>query len=253
MTVALKVCNIWKSFGRKSVLRGVSFSVQQGESLVVLGGSGSGKSVLLKIILGMLEPDKGSVLLWGKDLADMCAREKQKTLQKVGMLFQQSALFDSLPVWENIMFGQIASGKVKRTDAVKVARKYIKEIGLDPSVAFLSPADLSGGMQKRVGLARAIAGGPDLLFFDEPTTGLDPIMCRLIDDLIIKSVRSLEAAALTITHDMTSAHRVGDRVAVLHEGSILWEGAMSELDGCQVPYVRRFLDARISDNDASSD
>ncbi len=248
MTAALELRNIWKSFGTKSVLKGVSFSIKQGESLVVLGGSGSGKSVLLRIILGMLTPDQGSVLLWGKDIAKMSPKERQNNLKKVGMLFQQSALFDSLTVWENILFGLVASGQVSRSQGIVEAKKYLEQIGLDPAVAKLYPSDLSGGMQKRVGLARAIAGEPQMLFFDEPTTGLDPIMCRLIDDLIIQSVRSLKAASLTITHDMLSAHHVGDRVAVLYQGSILWSGAMDDLDNCTVPYVRKFLDARISDS-----
>ena len=243
----LEVRGVWKSFGKKQVLKGVNLSVMPGESLVVLGGSGSGKSVLLKVILGMLEPDKGSVFLWGKDVARLGGAQRRKMFRKIGMLFQQSALFDSFNVWENIAFGALAAKTITRAQGREFAAKYVQKIGLDKAVLDLSPADLSGGMQKRVALARAVAMQPELIFFDEPTTGLDPLMCRLIDDLILHNVRSLKAASLTITHDMLSAQRVGDRAAVLHEGVILWEGAMANLQSCEEPYVKKFLEARSVD------
>ena len=243
----LEVRGVWKSFGKKPVLKGVNLSVMPGESLVVLGGSGSGKSVLLKIILGMLEPDRGEVFLWGKSVASLRGVQRRKLFQKIGMLFQQSALFDSLTVWENVAFGAISSKQIKRSEARSFAAKYVEKIGLDSTVLDLYPADLSGGMQKRVALARAVALKPELVFFDEPTTGLDPLMCRLIDDLILYNVRSLKAASLTITHDMLSARRVGDRAAVLHQGVILWEGAMTSMQSCEEPYVRKFLEARSVD------
>lgn len=240
----LEVRGVWKSFGNKQVLKGVNLSVMPGESLVILGGSGSGKTVLLKVILGMLQPDKGEVFLWGKNVTKLGGAARRKLFRKVGMLFQQSALFDSLTVWENIAFGALLAKKIKRSEGRDFAETYVKKIGLDATVLDLYPADLSGGMQKRVGLARAVALQPELLFFDEPTTGLDPIMCRLIDDLILHNVRSLKAASLTITHDMLSAQRVGDRAAVLCAGVILWEGAIANLPSCEEPYVRKFLDAR---------
>jgi len=232
------------SLGIKPVLQGVNLSLMAGESLVILGGSGSGKSVLLKVILGLLEPDQGSVFLWGKDVSTLRHKQRLALFRKIGMLFQQSALFDSLSVWENIAFGAISAKQIDRAEGKVFAKKYIEKIGLDESALSLYPADLSGGMQKRVGLARAIAMKPHLVFFDEPTTGLDPIMCRLIDDLILHNVRELRAASLTITHDLTSARRIGDRAAVLYQGRILWEGAMASLDSAKDPYVRKFLEAR---------
>lgn len=248
MSIALEVRNVTKSFGEKKVLQGVNISVMKGETLVVLGGSGSGKSVLLKIILGLLKPDQGSVLFWGKDIAKMNQKERSQMMQKIGMLFQQSALFDSLPVWENIAFSAIASGTIKRKDGYDFSLDFIKKIGLDEAVLKQFPASLSGGMQKRVGLARAVALQPEVLFFDEPTTGLDPLMCRLIDDLILYNVRFLKSASVMITHDLMSAKRVGDRAAMLYKGKILWEGAMAHLEACREPYVREFLEARCVDN-----
>ena len=196
----------------------------------------------------MLEPDAGEIILWGHNVTKISGAARQKMFSKIGMLFQQSALFDSLTVWENIAFGRLVSKSLKRSEGPDFAEEYIKKIGLDSSALFLYPSDLSGGMQKRVALARAIAMKPELIFFDEPTTGLDPLMCRLIDDLILHNVRELKAASLTITHDIQSAKRIGDRAAVLYEGKILWEGAMANIDNCEEPYVRKFLDARSVDN-----
>ena len=200
-----------------------------GTSMVVIGGSGTGKSVLLKSILGLLEPDEGTIEIDGRNVLTMGRRERDEVNRHIGMLFQAAALFDSLPVWENVAFGLLAQNKMSREEAKRRAGEVLGQVGLAASVGDLSPSELSGGMQKRVGLARAIAAQPDILFFDEPTTGLDPIMGAVIDGLIVDCVRRLGSTAIAITHDMASAMRIGDRAAMLNRGRIVWEGPAAEL------------------------
>jgi len=236
--------NLHKSFGRKVVLDGLDLALREGESLVVIGGSGTGKSVLLRCILGLLEPDEGSIRVDGREVVGMAPHEREEVLRKFGMLFQNAALFDSLPVWENVAFGLIQGQGMERSAARKIAHAKLAEVGLGPEAGRLSPAELSGGMRKRVGLARAIATGPEILFFDEPTTGLDPIMGDVINELIVKCVRDLGATALSITHDMASARRIADRIAMIYKGRIAWVGAASEIDNSGNDFVDQFIHGR---------
>jgi phospholipid/cholesterol/gamma-HCH transport system ATP-binding protein len=220
----LHLSGLRKAFGPKQVLDGVNLSVARGSSMVILGGSGSGKSVTIKCVLGLIEPDAGSIEVDGRDLSAMSRRDRAAVLDRTGMLFQNGALFDSLPVWENVCFKLLAQRRIARRAARDKAAEVLALVGLAPEVGDLSPAELSGGMQKRVGLARAIAAEPDLLFFDEPTTGLDPIMGAVIDGLILDVVKRLGATAVSITHDMASARRIGDQAAMIHKGRIVWSG-----------------------------
>ncbi|MHA1600439.1 MAG: ABC transporter ATP-binding protein, partial [Alphaproteobacteria bacterium] len=214
MTPKIRIRDLHKSFGDKVVLDGLDLDIGVSQSLVVIGGSGSGKSVLLKCILGLLTPDAGSIQVDGEEVVRMSERDLERVRRKFGMLFQNSALFDSLPVWENVAFGLIQGERMQRDAAKKIAIEKLAAVGLKPEVGELSPAELSGGMRKRVGLARAIATAPEIIFFDEPTTGLDPIMGDVINDLIVKCVRQLGATALSITHDMASAQKIADRIAM---------------------------------------
>ena len=238
----IAIRNLCKAFGAKHVLCNLTLDVREGESLVVIGGSGTGKSVLVKCILGLLEVDAGSIVAGGVDLAKASAKQREAFLKTAGMLFQGGALFDSLCVWENVAFGLMQAFGMKRDAAKKKAIEKLKRVGLDESAADLYPAELSGGMKKRVGLARAIAAEPGIIFFDEPTTGLDPIMTDVINKLIVESVKGLGATALTITHDMGSVMKVADRVAMLHEGAIVWLGAREELATTSNPFVRQFVE-----------
>ena len=240
----LAVRGLRKAFGPKQVLDGIDLDVPHGTSLVVIGGSGSGKSVLLKCILGLIEPDAGQVLIDGRDVLRLPRAEAEAARAQIGMLFQGGALFDSLPVWENVMFGLLARSKLTRAEARDGAGAILAQVGLDPSVGDLSPAELSGGMQKRVGLARAIAARPDILFFDEPTTGLDPIMGAVIDGLIVDCVKNLGSTAIAITHDMASATRIGDRAAMLFRGRLVWQGAAAELMASGNAMVDQFTHGR---------
>ena len=241
MKAKISVKNLHKSFGHKVVLDGVDIDIAEGESLVVIGGSGTGKSVLIKCIQGIITPDEGSIKINGKESVGADRKEAEKLYSKMGMLFQGGALFDSLTVWENVAFGLIENQKMPRKKAKQEAVKYLRQVGLSEDVADLSPSELSGGMQKRVGLARAIATNPEIIFFDEPTTGLDPIMADVINDLIINSVKKIGASALTITHDMASARKISDRIAMLYKGKIVWQGSVKELDTTDNPYVRQFV------------
>ena len=243
-TPKIRVRALKKAFGPKQVLDGVDLDIAPGSSMVVIGGSGTGKSVLIKCILGLLTPDSGSVEIDGKDVLSLDRRARDAVNARAGMLFQGGALFDSLSVWENVAFGLLARGKATREQARIRADEVLGEVGLAASVGDLSPAELSGGMQKRVGLARAIAAQPDLLFFDEPTTGLDPIMGAVIDGLIVQCVKTLGSTALAITHDMASATRIGDRAAMLHRGRIVWEGPAAELLHSGNPMVDQFTHGR---------
>lgn len=238
---AIELCNVTKSFGSKHVLQGVDLVVPKGESMVVIGGSGTGKSVTLKCVLGLMLPDSGSILIDGQNLADMRRKERDALMHKFGMLFQGAALFDSLKVWENVAFGLIYGQKMNRDEARAIAEEKILAVGLRSEVADLFPAELSGGMQKRVGLARAVAGNPEIIFFDEPTTGLDPIMADVINDLISDSVKGLGATALSITHDMGSVRKIADHVAMIHEGKIVWHGPVDMLDSSGNDYVEQFI------------
>ncbi len=240
-TPKIQVKGLHKAFGGNRVLRGLDLDIAEGESVVVIGGSGTGKSVLLKCILGLLEPDAGSIKVDGEEVVGLRGRELDRVRKKIGMLFQNAALFDSLPVWENVTFGLLQTGQIKRSNGPAIARQKLELVGLRPEVADLFPAELSGGMKKRVGLARAIATDPDVVFFDEPTTGLDPIMGDVINDLIVDVVHRLGATALSITHDMASARKIAHRVAMLHEGCIVWQGPVGEIDTTDNPYVQQFV------------
>ncbi len=236
--------NVTKHFGSKHVLNGVNLSVARGESLVIIGGSGTGKSVTLKCILGLLKADSGTINVDGRDVTLMGKSERKKILSKFGMLFQGAALFDSMKVWENVAFGLIQGQGMDRVSAREIATEKLRRVGLSPDVGDLSPSELSGGMQKRVGLARAIAAEPEIIFFDEPTTGLDPIMADVINDLIVECVTDLGATTLSITHDMASARKIADRIAMIHKGEIIWEGSKAEVDKSDNPYVEQFIHGR---------
>jgi phospholipid/cholesterol/gamma-HCH transport system ATP-binding protein len=242
--VKIRIRALYKRFGAKQVLNGVDLDVAKSESVVVIGGSGTGKSVLLKCILGLLEPDRGSILIDGEEVVGLGRSAREQVMQKFGMLFQSAALFDSLPVWENVAFGLLHIKKLGRAEAKERAVTTLAQVGLGPDVADLWPAELSGGMRKRVGLARAIATQPDILFFDEPTTGLDPIMSDVINELIARSVRHLGATAISITHDMASARKIADRIAMLYQGKIIWQGPVAEIDHSGNPYVEQFIHGR---------
>jgi len=240
----IRIRDLRKSFGPKVVLNGIDLDIGEAESVVVIGGSGTGKSVLLKCILGLLEPDSGTIEIDGRNVVGLPRAERESYMRKFGMLFQGGALFDSLPVWENVAFGLIQARRMDRQEAQAIALKKLAQVGLGEDVAKLSPAELSGGMQKRVSLARAIAAEPEIIFFDEPTTGLDPIMADVINDLIIKCVRELGASALSITHDMASARKIADRIAMLYEGRIIWAGPVTDIDRSGNPYVDQFIHGR---------
>jgi phospholipid/cholesterol/gamma-HCH transport system ATP-binding protein len=237
----IELKDVYKAFGPKKVLDGVNLEVKKGESLVVIGGSGTGKSVLIKSIQGILHPEKGSIKIDNIEVTNLASKEQEEVTKKMGMLFQGAALFDSLPVWENVAFGLLHEKKMKKSDAKKIAIDVLKQVGLASDVADLSPSEISGGMQKRVGLARAIATKPEIIFFDEPTTGLDPIMADVINDLIIKCVKEIGATALTITHDMTSARKIADRIAMLYKGKIIWSGTIEEMDKTDNEFVKQFV------------
>ena len=235
----IEISALHKTFGPNRVLQGVDLTVDTGTSTVIIGGSGTGKSVLLKCILGLVTPDSGTIRLDGEDVA---RAERDAFLAKFGMLFQGGALFDSMPVWQNVAF-RLLRGSLKRPagEAREIAVEKLRRVGLTPDVADKFPAELSGGMQKRVGLARAIAADPQVIFFDEPTTGLDPIMAGVINELIREIVVEMGATAMTITHDMSSVRAIADRVAMLHGGVIRWEGPVAGMDSADDPYLRQFI------------
>ncbi|HYG85176.1 MAG TPA: ABC transporter ATP-binding protein [Azospirillum sp.] len=243
-TPKIALRHLHKRFGHKVVLNGIDLEVGRGESLVVIGGSGTGKSVMLKCILGLLHPEKGSIKVDGQETTKLGSREREKLLHKFGMLFQGSALFDSLRVWENVAFGLIQGEHMPRAQAKEIAIAKLGAVGLTPEVGELYPAELSGGMQKRVALARAIADEPEIIFFDEPTTGLDPIMADVINELIVKCVKDLGATAVTITHDMASARKIADRIAMIYQGKIIWAGHAKDIDNSGNPYVDQFVHGR---------
>ena len=240
----IELKGVHKSFGPKHVLRGLNLSVKRGHSMVVIGGSGSGKSVMLKSILGLLTPDEGSIHIGGKDVTGMSGAIRDETLTHFGMLFQGAALFDSLSVWQNVAFGLIQGKAMKQAMAKEIAIEKLNQVGLGTDVAELYPAELSGGMQKRVGLARAIAGDPEIIFFDEPTTGLDPIMADVINDLIVDCVKRLGATTISITHDMASARKIADDIAMIYKGQIIWQGTAKEVDNSGNDHVDQFIHGR---------
>lgn len=242
--VKLQLCGVRKAFGKKKVLQGVDLVIPQGKSMVVIGGSGTGKSVMIKCVLGLIHPDEGSILVDGQETVGLDFRGRDRMMKKFGMLFQGAALFDSMKVWENVAFALVNGRGMDRKDAYGVAVEKLKAVGLEEAVAHLYPAELSGGMQKRVGLARAIATNPEIIFFDEPTTGLDPIMADVINDLIVASTKDLGATTLSITHDMASVRKIADYVAMIYEGRIIWTGAVDDLDHSGNPYVDQFIHGR---------
>ncbi len=240
----ISIRGLTKVFGEKKVLDGIDLDIYPGESMLVIGGSGSGKSVLLKCILGLLHPEAGSIKVDGEEVVGLYGEELDRVRRKFGMLFQNAALFDSLAVWENVAFGLIQGQRMDREEARRIAFEKLAAVGLGEDVGRLLPAELSGGMRKRVGLARAIATEPDIIFFDEPTTGLDPIMGDVIDRLIVQCVKQLGATALSITHDMASARRISDRMAMLYQGKIIWVGPTAKIDDSGNPYVDQFINGR---------
>ena len=237
----LELSQVEKAFGSNQVLRGVSLSIPKGKSLVVIGGSGTGKSVMIKSVLGLIQPDSGSIKVDGMETTTLDARGRDDLMKKFGMLFQGGALFDSLPVWENVAFGLIQGKGMNRDEARAIAIDKLRAVGLAPRVGDLLPAELSGGMQKRVGLARAIAANPEIIFFDEPTTGLDPIMADVINDLIVETSKGLGATTLSITHDMASARKIADQIAMIYKGRIIWVGDAKDIDHSGNEYVDQFI------------
>jgi phospholipid/cholesterol/gamma-HCH transport system ATP-binding protein len=240
----LELSGVHKSFGSNHVLNGVDVAVEKGKSLVVIGGSGTGKSVMIKSVLGIIRPDKGSIKVDGVETTAMKAGERDRMMKKFGMLFQGGALFDSLLVWENVAFGLIQAQKMDRKEARGVAIEKLRSVGLPERTASLYPAELSGGMQKRVALARAVATNPEIIFFDEPTTGLDPIMADVINDLIVEASKGLGATTLSITHDMASARKIADDIAMIYKGKIIWHGPAADVDHSGNEYVDQFIRGR---------
>ena len=243
-TPKIELKGVHKRFGPKVVLDGIDLSVAPGESLVIIGGSGTGKSVMLKSILGLIKPDKGSIRVDGQETTRLTGSAREKVNRKFGMLFQGAALFDSLKVWENVAFALIQGRGMGRTQAKEIALSKLAKVGLGPEVGELAPSELSGGMQKRVGLARAIAAEPEIIFFDEPTTGLDPIMADVINDLIVATVKDLGVTTMSITHDMSSARKIADKVAMIYKGKIIWTGRKEDIDNSGNPYVDQFIHGR---------
>ena len=241
----IQLRGVAKAFGPKKVLTGVDLDIAKGESVVIIGGSGTGKSVTLKCILGLLTPDSGSIKIDGREVTGLSVGERDDINRQVGMLFQGGALFDSLPVWENVAFGLLSRKQCGREEAREIAIRKLAQVGLKPALGDAMPADLSIGMQKRVGLARAIATDPEIIFFDEPTTGLDPIMADMINELIVHVNQEVGATALSISHDMDSARRIGDRIAMLYQGKIVWAGAPGDIDGEVDPVVDQFVHGRV--------
>ena len=238
----IRMEDVHKAVGSNRVLRGVTLHIPRGSSMVIIGGSGTGKSVALKCILGLIKPDAGKIFVDGKDASK---GDRDAFLARFGMLFQGGALFDSLPVWQNVAF-RLLRGLLRRPqeEAREIAIEKLRRVGLKADVADMLPAELSGGMQKRVGLARAIAAEPEIIFFDEPTTGLDPIMAGVINELIREIVTEMGATAMTITHDMTSVRAIADNVAMLHDGVIKWTGPVAQMDHSGDPYLDQFIHGR---------
>ena len=243
-TPKIGLTGVAKAFGDKQVLAGLDLEVAAGQSLVIIGGSGSGKSVTLKCILGLIRADAGTIMIDGEDVLRLKRGRREEINRRIGMLFQSGALFDSLSVIDNVAFGLVQGKGLRRREAQAIALDKLAQVGLGADVAALSPDELSGGMRKRVALARAIATDPEIIFFDEPTTGLDPIMGAVIDELIVKTVHEMGATTLSITHDMASARRIGDQVAMLHDGRIIWHGPVADIDDTDNAHVDQFIHGR---------
>lgn len=245
MTVPkIKLEGITKSFGTNHVLKGVDLEVAEGESLVLIGGSASGKTLILKLILGLEKPDSGSIQIDGIDTATLGQKDHEALLHRMGMLFQQSALFDSMPIWENIAFQLLQDRKLTPDESKQVALEKLVSVGLTADVGELLPAEISGGMQKRVGFARAIANDPEIILLDEPTAGLDPVMTNVIGELIMKGTRDLGATTFSITSDMKGARQIGDRIAMIYDGTIIWSGPTAEVDTSDNAYLDQFINNR---------
>jgi phospholipid/cholesterol/gamma-HCH transport system ATP-binding protein len=244
VTSKIIIKDLVKSFGSKQVLNGIDLQVKKGESVVILGGSGSGKSVLIKIIATLIQPSSGSIIIDGEEVTNITSKRRDKLMEKFGFLFQGGALFDSLSVWENVAFRLLYHTKMNKKDAKEIAIQKLKLVGLSEKTADLFPSELSGGMQKRASLARAIASNPEIIFFDEPTTGLDPIMADVINDLIIANSKQLGATTITITHDMNSARKIADKIAMLYEGKIIWFGDVAEMYSSGNAYLEQFIHGR---------
>lgn len=242
-TIKIRVVNLHKSFGENNVLRGVNLEVRQGESMVVIGGSGSGKTLLIKCIIGLVQPDEGEIYVDGEEVSLLREHEMNEVRKKFGMLFQGGALFDSMKVWENVGFGLRHQTRLSEEEIRRIASEKLKLLGLI-NVEDLMPVELSGGMKKRVSLARAIAIEPEILFYDEPTTGLDPIMADAINDLIVQMKEKLNVTSIAITHDMKSAYKVGDRIAMLYEGRIIESGTPEEIRNSSNPVVQQFIQGK---------
>ncbi len=241
MSFVIEVCNVKKRFGKKQVLNGINLQIEAGESYVIIGGSGTGKSVLIKCILGLLKINAGTIKINGKNIKELSQKELLNTLLKCGVLYQGGALFDSMNVIDNVSFGLVYGYHMSLKESYKIALTKLEAVDLDESVAYLSPSELSGGMKKRVALARALAIDPTIIFFDEPTTGLDPITSGTINRLIVKCTKELGISALSITHDLTSLQFISDRVGLLFDGKIIWEGSNSDLTTTDNPYIKQFM------------
>jgi phospholipid/cholesterol/gamma-HCH transport system ATP-binding protein len=240
-TPKIQLAGVTKSFDGKKVLCGIDVAVEAQESLCIIGTSGCGKSVSLKCLLGLIVADGGSIKIDGQEILGANRKKLEATRRRFGMTFQFGALFDSLPIWQNVTFRLVQSQKMSRDDARQIARDTITQLGLAPDVIDQYPAELSGGMQKRVALARAIADKPEILLFDEPTSGLDPITGGVIDSLILDAVKRLGATAVTISHDMASVRRIADKVAMIHNGVIIWSGPVTKMDDTGIPEVHQFV------------
>lgn len=241
MEFVIEVENLTKSFGKNKVLQGVNLRLSKGESYVIIGGSGSGKSVLTKCILRLLEPNSGIIRFNGKDITNLSQKELFKTRLKCGVLYQGGALFDSMNVIDNVSFGLVYGYGMSVKEAYKIAIEKLEAVDLNKDIAKIFPSELSGGMQKRVALARAIATNPSIIFFDEPTTGLDPITSGTINDLIVRCTKDMQISAISITHDINSLKHISDRVGLLHNGKIIWEGSNKELLTTDNPYIVQFI------------
>ena len=244
MTAKIIVDNLCKSFGSKKVLTGINLEVNQGESVVILGGSGSGKSVFIKTIANLMTPNSGSIKIDDKEVSNIGLSKRDKLMEKFGFLFQGGALFDSLSIWENVAFRLLYQQRMNKKEAKEIAIEKLRSVGLSSKIADSFPSELSGGMQKRASLARAIAANPEIIFFDEPTTGLDPIMADVINDLIIANSKELGATTISITHDMHSARKIADKIAMLYEGKIIWFGDIKDIDASDNDYLDQFINGR---------
>ncbi len=240
--VIIKVNDLSKSFNNNIVLKNINFQLLEGESLAIIGASGSGKSVLLKNIIGILEPDKGSIVINDTEMVNLPRNLKEKLLLDLGITFQHGALFDSLKNWENIIFKIANKEKINNKQGKQLAFSIIKQLGLQPKILDLYPSEISGGMQKRVAIARAICGNPKILLFDEPTSGLDPVTGSLIDQLIKTAVKTIGGSAITITHDMASVCRIADKVILIDKQTISWTGTPKEMFNSANKKIQEFVE-----------